>query len=93
MAKPFILNRPLYTDETKTKVLEEGDPEAAFVIGGKGSTVPPDEVEKYGLDESHRLIEEDEGDGDAEPVAVSTITTESGFEPAHKPATSRRQKR
>ena len=59
MPKPFRLNRPLYTDKSKTLVLEEGDPKAAFVIGGAGSPVDDVDVEKYGLDESHQYVEEE----------------------------------
>lgn len=59
MADEFKLNRPLSTDKTKTLVLEESDPRAAFVIGGKGSIVSDADVKKYGLDDSHQLVEED----------------------------------
>lgn len=56
---PFILNRRLFTDKTQTKILEDGDPAAAFLIGGEGTTLPDDIVKKYKLDESHRLKEEE----------------------------------
>jgi len=60
MSEQFTLNRKLYTDSEKKMVLEEGDPRAAFVIGGKGSPVTDDDVKHYGLDDSHRLSEDEE---------------------------------
>lgn len=58
----FKLNRRLYTDSSKTLVLEEGDERAAFVIGGPGSPVTDEDVKRYKLDDSHRLKEEAEGE-------------------------------
>jgi hypothetical protein len=79
--KGFILNRPLYTDKGKTQVLEEGDPKAAFVIGGKGSTVSDDDVEKYKLDDSHREQEEKKADASqAEPDSEKTVEVEESEE-------------
>lgn len=48
--EPFIADRYLYLNADKTKVVEEGDPAARFVLAGPGSTIPDDEVKKYGLD-------------------------------------------
>lgn len=36
----LIADRRLYTDATKTVVLEHGDPQAAYVLCGQGSTIP-----------------------------------------------------
>jgi hypothetical protein len=79
MAEDFKLNRALYTDKEKTLVLEEDDPRAAFVIGGKGSVVSEEDVKKYKLDDSHKLKEE-ESEADASAVDPSvemgTVTPE-----------------
>jgi hypothetical protein len=47
--KGFVLGRHLYLNEAKDKVVEEGDPEARFVLGGPGSTIEEDEVKRLGL--------------------------------------------
>lgn len=75
MAEPFILNRALYTDASRSLVLEEGDARAAFVIGGAGSTIYPEDVIRFGLDDSHRLVEP------AYEDAVEAFKVESGEEP------------
>lgn len=46
---PLVADRRLYTDATKSVVLEEGDETAAFVLCGKGSTIPTATVRKLGL--------------------------------------------
>lgn len=38
----MILDRPLYLTADKKRVVEEGDEEARFVLGVKGSVVPPE---------------------------------------------------
>lgn len=43
-------DRPLYLDAQRERVLEEGDPEAAFVlIGVRGGTIDGSEVKRLGL--------------------------------------------
>jgi hypothetical protein len=39
----------LYTDARGTKVLKEGDPDAAILLAAKGNEIPPKLVEKFGL--------------------------------------------
>lgn len=39
----------LYLNADKTKVVEEGDPEAAFLLVASGGQLPEEEAEKYGL--------------------------------------------
>lgn len=46
---PLVADRRLYTDATKSVVLEEGDETAAYVLCGKGSTIPAATVRKLGL--------------------------------------------
>jgi hypothetical protein len=38
----MTLDRPLYLNADKTRVVEEGDLEARYVLGVKGSVVPPE---------------------------------------------------
>lgn len=47
---PIILDRPLYLDAAKSKIVEAGDPAARFLLGGKGSTISDEDVKFYGLD-------------------------------------------
>lgn len=45
----LVADRRLYLDATKSVVLEHGDPKAAFVLCGVGSTIPSATVRKLGL--------------------------------------------
>lgn len=45
----FVANERLYLDSTRTKVLKEGDKEAAFLLAAKGQIIPTKEVERLGL--------------------------------------------
>jgi hypothetical protein len=48
-AMPFKSEKALYLNADKTKVLEEGDAEAAFLLVGAGSEIEDAEAAKYGL--------------------------------------------
>jgi hypothetical protein len=74
------LNRRLFTDATQTKVLEDGDPAASFLIGGRGTAIYDDQAKKYGLDESHRLKEGEE----VEDEVADDATDESADEGAEE---------
>lgn len=43
------LDRKLWLTADRDKVVEDGDPEAAFLLGAEGATVPDDEAERLGL--------------------------------------------
>jgi hypothetical protein len=45
----FVLDRPLCLNADKTKVVEEDDPTARFVLGGRGSSIPMAMAIQYGL--------------------------------------------
>lgn len=45
----FTSTRRLYLNRDKTGVVEEGDPEAAFLLVAEGGELPHEEAEKYGL--------------------------------------------
>lgn len=45
----YTLERRLFLNADKTKVVEQGDPEARFVLGGEGSQIPNEDAVKYGL--------------------------------------------
>lgn len=47
----IVLDRPLYLTADKSKIVEEGDPLARFVLGGKGSEVNDADAKLYGLEE------------------------------------------
>jgi hypothetical protein len=47
---PYVLDRSLYLNADKNKVLEEGDPAARYVLGVAGSTVSDEDAKLYGLD-------------------------------------------
>lgn len=45
----FTSTKRLYLNADKTKVVEEGDPEAAWVLVGEGGQIPLEDAERYGL--------------------------------------------
>lgn len=48
MVKMIRLDRKLWLNADKTKVVEDGDPEAAFLYGIRGHLVPENEAIKLG---------------------------------------------
>lgn len=46
---PYQSDRALYLNADKTEVLEEGDPNAAYLLVGAGSELDDSEAAKYGL--------------------------------------------
>lgn len=45
----MIADRRLYLTADKSRVVEEGDPEAAFLFTTPGKTISDADVERYGL--------------------------------------------
>ena len=43
------LDRKLWLTPDKDRVVEDGDPEAAFLLGNEGTEVSDDEAERLGL--------------------------------------------
>lgn len=43
------LDRKLWLTADREKVVEDGDPNAAFLLGNEGSEVPDDEAKRLGL--------------------------------------------
>lgn len=43
------LDRKLWLTADKDRVVEDGDPAAAFLLGNEGTTVPNDEAERLGI--------------------------------------------
>lgn len=46
----FVADRRLYLTADKERVVEEGDPEAAFLLCAEGRAIHPDHVDRYGLE-------------------------------------------
>lgn len=46
------LDRTLWLTADKSKVVEDGDPKAAFLLGTAGKDVPDSEAERLGLTET-----------------------------------------
>lgn len=49
---PLIADRRLYLSADRTRVIEEGETGAAFLLVGQGVAIAPDEVKRLGLTES-----------------------------------------
>lgn len=45
----FKSDRRLWLTADKARVVEDGDPEAAFLLAGPEGTISPDDVERLGL--------------------------------------------
>jgi hypothetical protein len=69
---PYILDRPLCLTADKTQVVEETDPRAAFVLGGKGSQIPTEEAIRLGLLKTKSEPETKVVEG---PPAAKVVTT------------------
>lgn len=55
--KTFVINRNLHLNAAG-KWVEETDPAGVRNLGSKGKALYEEEAKSYGLDESHRLVEE-----------------------------------
>lgn len=42
-------DRRLYLTKDKARVVEDGDPEAAFLLVGAGGSIPEEDAKRYGL--------------------------------------------
>src|SRR6476646_4001282 len=51
-----IADRSLYTDESRTKVLEHNHPDAAFLLVGAGSELRGDLAEKHGIESAKNRL-------------------------------------
>lgn len=60
--KHFIADRRLYLTANRQRVVEEGDPDAAFLYAAPGHKIPAEMVEKHGLENT-----EDEKPGTVPP--------------------------
>jgi hypothetical protein len=47
---PHIADRALYTDESRTKVLEHNHPDAAFLLVGEGGELTGDLADRHGIE-------------------------------------------
>lgn len=45
----YMAPKNLYVNKDKSKLVEESDPDAAFLLAAAGTEVEPEVVEKYGL--------------------------------------------
>lgn len=45
----MLLDRKLWLTEDRAKVVEDGDPNAAFLLGNEGTEVPDDEAKRLGV--------------------------------------------
>ncbi len=52
----------LWLNADKTKVVKDGDPDAAFLFVVEGDTVSDEDAERYGLNKKSARAESDEGE-------------------------------
>lgn len=46
---PYVSDKRLYVNKDKSRVVEESDPEAAYLLVAEGSELSDADAEKYGL--------------------------------------------
>lgn len=83
--KTFILARALHLTKDE-KMVEESDPAGVKVLGGKGYAMYEEEAKHYGLDESHRFVEESKEEPKAEESAKAEATAVEPEKEDNKPA-------
>lgn len=81
--KTFILNRTLNLDKDG-HVVEDTDVRSVKRLGGPGSAFYEEEAAKYGLDDSHRLVEE-QSQSDFGPQPAPEPQPEPAPAPAPEP--------
>lgn len=68
--KDYTADRRLFLTSDRARVVEAGDPEAAFLYAVPGRTVPREEAERYGLVGAKAEAEPDEAEPDEKPAAA-----------------------
>ena len=66
----YTADRNLYVNRDRTKVVEEGSEDAAFLLAAEGQTVPDAEAKKLGLGENKQIV----GAENKAPVQPSSAT-------------------
>lgn len=66
---PFKSDKRLYHTADKSRLVEESDPEAAFLFVASGQTVSDEDAKKYGLEAPAAPAEPKANDDDAEAKA------------------------
>jgi hypothetical protein len=49
MPNKYVTKERLWLNADKSRVVKDGDPEAAFLLASPGKEVPAEDVERYGL--------------------------------------------
>jgi hypothetical protein len=82
------IGRRLYLVEDKSRVVEDGDPEAMFLLCPKGGEVSHATAARYGLLESSEAAPEPEDQEQAEPEKKTpAAANKAGRRPADKSRT------
>jgi hypothetical protein len=64
---PFTSDRRLYLNADRSKVVEEGDPDSAYLLVGEGGEVSDEDAKQYGL-KAPRKSEAKADDAEAKQV-------------------------
>lgn len=75
----------IFVNADKSKVVDEGSPEAAFLLVGEGGEVSDEDIEKYGLKKSD-LMEAKAVEFAPEDKAVNEAPENKAVEPKTKKA-------
>lgn len=66
---PFTSDRRIWLTADKSKVVEDGDPAAAFLLVGEGGQLSDEEAEQYGLTEKAKPAQPNKAKAPAENKA------------------------
>lgn len=66
---PFKSDKRLYQTADRSRLVEESDPDAAFLFVAEGQTVGDEDAERYGLEAPAETEGGDEGEDDGDTKA------------------------
>lgn len=68
----LIADKTYYLNADKTAIVEEGSPDAAWLLVAEGGEIAQEEADKYGLKINTPKVEEAQAEPVAEPVRRQT---------------------
>lgn len=68
---PFKSDKRLYQTADRSRLVEESDPDAAFLFVAEGQTVSDEDAERYGLEAPAEAPEREAGEDEADTKAES----------------------
>lgn len=83
---PFKTDKRLWLNADKSRIVEDGDPDAAFLAYGPGQMVSDEDIERYGLEAPAEVEAEAESGGDEGDAATKAEAKPRATKAQTKPA-------